>query len=134
VGASVAAAPPPERYIKLENLDAGLRRDTRVTRNLLLFCFWLCESPTVDVLAIEAPVTADLESREALLLEQTVDRRGMDPEIIRQLSHRQNWTGDRRLTASRGGILSAALRHNIIDPLAYAAELYPYWFGSKFSH
>ena len=41
----------------------------------------------VDGLAIEAPVTADLESRDALLLEQTVDRRRMDPEIIRELSH-----------------------------------------------
>jgi len=29
----------------------------------------LFELPTLDVLAIEAPVTADLESREALLLD-----------------------------------------------------------------
>jgi hypothetical protein len=91
-------------------------------RNSLLLYFWLFEPPTVDVLAIETPVAADLESREALLLEQTLDRRGMDPEIIRELSHRQNWTSDRQPTSSRGGILSAMWRHNIIDPLAYAAE------------
>ena len=65
----------------------GRRRDTSATGNSLPIYFGLCEPPMVDGLAIEAPVTADLESRDALLLEQTVDRRRMDPEIIRELSH-----------------------------------------------
>ncbi len=61
-------------------------------RNLLPLYFSLFEPPTVDGLAIEAPLAAELESRDALLLEQTVDRRRMDAEIIRELSHRHNWT------------------------------------------
>ena len=72
----------------------------------------------VDGLAIEAPVAADLESRNAFLFEQAVDGRGMDAEIIRELSHHHYRTSHRRPASSRAPPLSSTLRHNIISRLS----------------
>ena len=73
----------------------------------------------VDGLAIEAPVATDLESRNAFLSEEAVDGRGMDAEIIRELSHRHYRTSHRRPASSRAPPLSSTLRHNIIEPPVY---------------
>src|SRR5439155_15935905 len=96
-----------------------------------MFYYWLLEPPVVDGLAIEAPVAADLESGDALLLEQAVDRRGMDTEIIRELSDGQNWTSHRRLPASRAALCLPRGDITFTELLA-AAEACRIGFRSKF--
>jgi hypothetical protein len=94
------------------------------SRYELLPIYLLFEPPTVDGLAIETPVATNLESGDTLLLEQTVDGRGMDSQIISELSHCENWTSKRRPTSSNAAILYIGWNHNIIALLLcfYDAE------------
>jgi hypothetical protein len=41
--------------------------------------------PLLDRSAVKAPITANPETREAALPEQTIDRGGMDTEVFREL-------------------------------------------------
>jgi hypothetical protein len=47
----------------------------------------LSEAPAVDRLDVEAPIAADLERRQLTVLELAVNRRRMNPEVVRQFPY-----------------------------------------------
>src|ERR1700683_5308212 len=53
----------------------------------------LLQAPFVDNLDIEAPVAADLESGQLALLQEAIDGRAMNAEIVRQFIDGENFRG-----------------------------------------
>jgi hypothetical protein len=68
----------------------------------------LLQAPLIDRLDVEAPVAPDLEARYPSPLEQAIDRRSVDTEIIRKLVDRHHFCGDRHPSCD---LFSQAILH-----------------------
>ena len=53
----------------------------------------LLHPPFVDRLNVETPIAADLETGQLALLEQTIDSGAMNPQVLREFAHGQNFGG-----------------------------------------